>query len=36
MLSSKPEEFVQKGKDVVVPVPDIPKEQLDYLRTKLP
>jgi GH24 family phage-related lysozyme (muramidase) len=36
MLTSKPEEFVQKGKDVVVRVPDIPKEQLDYLRAKLP
>jgi hypothetical protein len=36
MLSAKPEEFVQKGKDVVATVPDIPKEQLDYLRTKLP
>jgi hypothetical protein len=25
MLSSKPEEFMQKGKDVVASVPDIPR-----------
>lgn len=35
-IAGKPEQYVRKGQDVVVPVPDIPKEQLDYLRTKLP
>jgi GH24 family phage-related lysozyme (muramidase) len=32
----KPEDYVQKGADAIVPVPEIPKEQLDYLRAKLP
>jgi GH24 family phage-related lysozyme (muramidase) len=35
-ISGQPEDYVRKGRDVVVPVPEIPKEQLDYLRTKLP
>jgi hypothetical protein len=35
-ISGKPEEFVVKGKDVIVPVPAVPQEQIDYLRTKLP
>jgi len=35
-IAGKPEDYVQKGSDVIVPVPEIPKEQLDYLRTKLP
>jgi GH24 family phage-related lysozyme (muramidase) len=32
----EPEEYVKMGRDIIVPVPDVPKEQLDYLRTKLP
>jgi hypothetical protein len=35
-LSGKPEDFVQKGDDVIVPIPAIPKEQLTYLKSKLP
>jgi GH24 family phage-related lysozyme (muramidase) len=31
----KPEDYVQVGKDVTPPVPEIPKEQLDYLRAHL-
>jgi len=31
-----PEGYVQKGPDAVVPVPAIPKEQLDYLKARLP
>jgi GH24 family phage-related lysozyme (muramidase) len=35
-LSGKPDEYVRKGEDLVVAVPDIPQEQINYLRTKLP
>jgi len=31
----KAEEYVRKGKDHIVPVPEIPKEQLEYLRKTL-
>jgi GH24 family phage-related lysozyme (muramidase) len=31
-----PERCVQKGNDIVVPVPDVPQEQINYLRSKLP
>lgn len=36
VLAGKPEEKVQKGDDVVVPVPTIPQEQIDFLKTRLP
>jgi hypothetical protein len=32
----EPEDYVKKGDDVLVDVPDIPKEQIDYLRSRLP
>ena len=35
-IGGTPEDKVQKGQDVVVAVPTIPQEQIDYLRTKLP
>lgn len=35
-IGGSPEDKVQKGQDVIVPVPAIPQEQIDYLRTKLP
>jgi hypothetical protein len=35
-LLGKPESYVAKGKDVIVAVPDVPAEQLAYLKTKLP
>lgn len=35
-IEGNPEDYVQKGKDVNVPVPSIPQEQIDYLKTKLP
>jgi hypothetical protein len=35
-ISGKSEDYVQKGKDVVVPMPTIPQEQIDYLRSTLP
>ena len=35
-IGGTPQDKVQKGKDILVPVPAIPKEQLDYLRTQLP
>ncbi len=35
-VGGKPEQYVVKGNDIVVPVPEIPKDQLDYLKTKLP
>jgi hypothetical protein len=35
-IGGTPEDKVQKGQDVVVPVPTIPKEQVDYLRARLP
>jgi hypothetical protein len=35
-IGGKPENKVKKGDDVIVAVPTIPKEQLDYLKTKLP
>jgi hypothetical protein len=35
-IGGSPEDKVQKGADVVVPVPAIPQEQIDYLRTRLP
>lgn len=31
-----PEQYVIKGNDVIMPIPAIPQEQLDYLRAKLP
>jgi hypothetical protein len=34
-IVGKPEEFVVKGKDVIVAVPDIPQEQIDYLKSTL-
>jgi GH24 family phage-related lysozyme (muramidase) len=35
-IGGNPQDYVQKGQDVTVPVPTIPKEQIDYLKTKLP
>lgn len=35
-LSGKPEDYVVKGSDVIVTVPEIPQEQVAYLRTRLP
>jgi GH24 family phage-related lysozyme (muramidase) len=35
-LAGTPEGKVQRGADVVVPVPEIPEEQVAYLRTRLP
>jgi hypothetical protein len=35
-MGGSPQDYVQKGQDAIVPVPDIPKEQIDYLKTKLP
>jgi hypothetical protein len=35
-MLGKDSDFVRKGKDVIVPVPAIPKEQMDYLRNALP
>jgi hypothetical protein len=35
-LGGTPEGKVAKGDDVIVPVPQIPQEQLDYLRSRLP
>jgi hypothetical protein len=35
-IGGSPENKVQKGQDIIVPLPDIPKEQIDYLKTKLP
>ncbi len=32
----KAEDYVKKGADHIVPVPAIPKEQIDYLRSRLP
>ncbi len=32
----KAEEYVRRGKDVVAQVPEIPQEQLDYLKSALP
>jgi hypothetical protein len=34
-LGGTPEGKVRKGDDVIVPVPAIPQEQIDYLKTKL-
>jgi len=31
-----PYDYVRKGKDVIFPVPDIPQEQLEYLKENLP
>jgi hypothetical protein len=31
-----PEDYVRKGTNYIVPVPAIPKEQIDYLRSRLP
>ncbi len=36
MLGGTPEGKVRKGDDVVVPVPPVPQEQIDYLKAKLP
>jgi hypothetical protein len=35
-FGGSPQDYVQKGRDVIVPVPAIPQEQLEYLRTRLP
>ena len=35
-LGGTPQGYVQRGQDVIVPVPAIPREQLEYLRTRLP
>ncbi len=35
-IGGTPEGKVQRGSDAVVPVPTIPQEQIDYLRTRLP
>lgn len=35
-IGGKPEDYVQKGKDVIVAVPDVPQEQINYLKSKLP
>ncbi len=35
-IGGTPEDKVQRGCDVIVPVPAIPQEQIDYLRTRLP
>jgi hypothetical protein len=34
--NSDPARWVQRGPDVIVAVPDIPAEQLTYLRSHLP
>jgi len=31
-----PSDYVKRGADAVVPVPQIPEEQVRYLRSKLP
>jgi hypothetical protein len=36
MLAGTPEGKVRKGSDVIVPIPVIPQEQIDYLKSKLP
>jgi hypothetical protein len=36
MKMGEPEDYIRVAKDIIVPVPEVPKEQLDYLRTKLP
>lgn len=36
MKIGEKDDYVKKGKDNIVPVPEIPKEQLDYLRANLP
>jgi hypothetical protein len=36
ILRDSPEEAVQRGEAVIVPVPAIPQEQISYLRTRLP
>ena len=35
-LAGKPEQFVQRGPAVIAPIPDIPQEQIAYLKTHLP
>jgi hypothetical protein len=35
-IFNTPYELVVRGPDIIAPVPEIPKEQMDYLRTKLP
>jgi hypothetical protein len=35
-IFNTPYELVARGPDIIAPVPEIPKEQMDYLRTKLP
>ena len=35
-IGGTPQDYVQKGQDVIVPVPAVPKEQIDYLKTRLP
>ena len=35
-IEGKPDDYVRRGKDVVVPAPAIPQEQIDYLKGTLP
>ena len=35
-IAGKPEDYVQKGQDVVVATPAIPQEQVDFLKAALP
>ena len=35
-IGGSPQDYVRKGRDVIVPVPVIPQEQITYLRTRLP
>ena len=35
-IEGKPKDMVAKGSDLIVPIPEIPEEQIAYLRTKLP
>ena len=36
MKIGKPEDYVKRGADIVVAVPEIPAEQVNYLKSKLP
>jgi GH24 family phage-related lysozyme (muramidase) len=35
-IGGSPSDYVVKGQDILVPVPAIPQEQIDYLKKKLP
>ncbi len=35
-IMGQPADFVKKGQDIIVQTPEIPQEQINYLRTKLP